>query len=76
MSAPAAAADLFETLVAIGAEVDHHESDLYVRATSAAVEAVKASGLSHSFFRSAQDGGIWIEVPFAYAPFWRKRGRQ
>lgn len=68
--------DLYDQLVAIGAEIDNHESDLYVKATPEAVALVKAStSKSWAYFRSEVDGTSWIDVPFYYSPFWRARER-
>jgi len=66
----------YERLVSLGVPLDHHESDLYVRGTAEAVEIVKASGWSYSYFRSERTGEmgqLWIELPFAYAPWWQER---
>ena len=55
--------------------IDHHESDLYVRATPETRAIVKASGKSHSFFKANDDGRVWIDVPFEYDPFWARMPR-
>jgi len=61
---------LYRELQQAGCELDSHESDLYVTATSTAIAIVKSSGRSHAMFRSAVDGKQWLDVPFAYEPFW------
>ena len=67
---------LYERLCEAGCEVDHHESDLYVReaaeAEHALLEHAKETGCrpARSYFRSAVDGKRWIDLPFAYTPFW------
>ena len=64
---------LYDKLQAAGIETDSHESDLYVKDSATAREIIRASRLSFSLFRSARDGTHWLDVPFAYAPFWRTR---
>jgi hypothetical protein len=63
----------YKQLKALGVPMDSHESDLYVQATPEAVSIVKASGWSHMFFQSQIDGNTWIDVAFAYEPFWEKK---
>lgn len=62
--------DLYQDLVAIGAEIDHHESDLYVKDSAAVREVLmrhsKEGRLHESTFLSK--GERWLEVPFAYSP--------
>ena len=63
---------LYTKLRAAGCEIDHHESDLYVKATPEA-RALTSGHKNRSFFRSAVDGQTWIELPFEYMPFWEKK---
>ena len=65
--------NVYAELVAAGVPLDNHGSDLYALATAEAVRIVKASGYCHSFFRSAIDGKMWLEVHFAFYPFWERR---
>ena len=65
---------LYDDLVAAGAELDNHESDLYVKANPETAGVIMRHGRSLHPFRSRVDGLTWYEVPFAFAPFWRKRG--
>ncbi len=68
---------LYAALVAAGCQIDHHESDLYVRDT------LQAQAIIHSHatpvraritrFRSALDGEWWLDIPFAYQPYWDAR---
>lgn len=65
---------LYSDLKAAGCKLDSHESDLYVKASPEAcriVRAAKSNVWSH--FRSQIDEELWIEVPFAFAPWWEKR---
>ena len=61
---------LYQRLVDIGAELDHRESDLYVLYTAETLDLVRSSGLDFATFVSQIDNRTWIEVPFAYIPFW------
>lgn len=68
---------LYAAIVAEGIKTDHHESDLYVRATPRAfaiLREFKRAGC-HTF-RSQIDGLLWIDVPFAYEPFWKAVARR
>lgn len=60
---------IYEKLLAAGCTMDNHESDLYVKATMKACAMTKGQP-GRSFFRSQTDGTLWIEIPFAYDPFW------
>lgn len=67
---------LYQQLVAISAEIANHYSDLYVRYTPEVGKLVRRSGLAYSCFTNQVEGGCWIDVPFAYDPFWEgKKGR-
>jgi len=61
---------IYRLLQKMGAKTDHHESDLYVMATPATIEATKTER-NRSFFKG-NDGKRWIEIPFAFDPFWVK----
>lgn len=62
----------------IGAELDGHESDLYVKdepkiwAVLGAYEFV----CNITRFRSQIDGQIWLDIPFANDDFWDKRRKK
>ena len=77
--------ELYDACVAAGLEIDHHESDLYVKKTPAAIFVLsefnydpelkkldKYRGVST--FKSSIDGSEWFDIPFAYLPWWRERG--
>jgi len=57
-------------------DLDHHESDLYVRDTPVARVVIRQFGMNSSRFKSDLDGQWWIDVPFAYEPFWDKKRRR
>ena len=64
---------LYEQLKAAGVPLDSHESDLYALATSEAHEIVLASCHMYSVFRNELDGKLWLDVPFAFDPWWKAR---
>jgi hypothetical protein len=63
--------NVYARLVAAGCEVDHHESDLYVKDSPTARAITQDQ--NRSFFRSQVDGEMWIELPFLYTPFWARK---
>lgn len=66
---------LYRDLQAAGIPTDHHESDLYVLDTPAARALIAKHGKRGSGFTSQIDHKRWLDVPFAYEPFWEKKPR-
>lgn len=66
---------LYDKLVAAGVPLDHHESDLYAKVTDASRALIAAHTKGPLVFRSAVDGELWFDIPFAYMPWWRARAR-
>jgi hypothetical protein len=64
--------NLYDDLVGAGIPLDHHESDLYVLHTPMAVSIIRQHGQLGTPFVGT-DGKRWLELPFAYMPFWRTR---
>ena len=74
--------NLYQDLVDAGIPIDSHASDLYVKftpETRATVEALLAKYPEHakntSTFenqRPDEKGQLWLEVNFAYQPFWEE----
>ena len=69
---PVSQNDIYEVLKRSGAELDHHESDLYVRATPETLRLTRGQP-NVSYFIS--NGQRWIELPFRYTPFWKAKSR-
>jgi len=70
--------ELYDELVEADIPTDSHESDLYVLDVPAArkiLEKYPTHRKNATRFKDRRDGKIWIDVPFAYAPFWRKKRR-
>jgi hypothetical protein len=65
----------YQTLKDAGCTIDHHESDLYVKATDEAVKIVKESGWTYEMFTNQVDGDLWLDVAFAYEPWWTSKER-
>lgn len=58
-------------------DIDHHESDLYLRKTPASEKLVAQYSYRNivTTFRCAIEHDVWYEIPFAYDPFWEERRR-
>jgi len=66
---------IYSEAIAQGIEVAHHESDLYLPMTNEAADILSANPKwPHTLFRSAVDDKMWYDIPFAYDPWWQKRG--
>ncbi len=67
---------LYDELKAAGVKIDHHESDLYFERTplsrSILAQYPTQKKMSSSFLNQITHNA-WIEVPFAYMPYWRAR---
>ncbi len=68
---------LYSAIVAAGIPHDSHASDLYIPATPAAREILARFPINAktatSFINQAPPhvGETWLDVPFAYLPFWQ-----
>ena len=57
----------------------NHESDLLVRDTPEAREIVVRHGYTFTTFinlRPPHVGEVWLDVPFAFLPWWEARARR
>lgn len=66
---------IYDELKGAGCELDSHESDLYVKDTPEARAILdgngkKVDGWNVQPFTSAIDGARWLDIPFAYRPYW------
>ena len=70
---------LYDDLEAAGVEIDSHESDLYFKATEESRAILKRhpewAKNAKAFTSQKGPPETWIEVPFAFDPFWRRKGR-
>lgn len=63
---------IYTELKDAGCELDNHETDLYVKLCPKAIEIIRDMEpvVGRSTFMS--DGELWMDIPFAYDPAWRK----
>jgi hypothetical protein len=61
---------LYDSCVAAGLEMDHHESDLYLYDCPEAREILGQYNQKFEEFIDNIDGEDWLDVPFMYQPFW------
>ena len=66
--------DVYAALIKAGIETDSHESDLYARDSVEARRVVHDCGYPVVLF-SSSDGSMWLDLPFAYTPFWTAKAR-
>jgi hypothetical protein len=66
---------LYTDLIEAGAQIESHESDLFFKADEKFIPILNASKFADSWdvFFNDIDGQRWIEVPFAYDPWWENR---
>lgn len=68
--------ELYTEIKAAGIECASHESDLYLPDTEqvrAILDKYPLSKANATRFKNQINGQIWIDVPFAYLPFWERR---
>jgi len=68
--------ELYDAAKAAGVPIGNHYSDLYLKATPTALALVKQYDHKQSVasFTSQIDGARWLDVPFAFMPYWDARG--
>ncbi len=69
-------ASLYGDLLAAGVPMDNHESDLYfpcTEQTRAILARFPYSEKIASRFLDKTTGECWLDVPFAFLPWWEKR---
>jgi len=71
-----AAKDIYQELLDAGVKLDHHESDLYAEKTPVSERIVRDYQFKSNVkvFRDQIEHNLWYDIPFAYSPFWAKRG--
>jgi len=73
---------IYERTKDAGLEMDSHESDLYLKDTTEARRILEEwrneSGRDEfvTWFRSEINGAQWMDIPFAYDPFWAAKGKR
>lgn len=61
--------DVFAALTEAGIKTDSHESDLYALDSPETRKIVYSCGYAVIPFKGT-DGATWLDLPFAYTPFW------
>jgi len=64
---------IYAAMLAIGADMSNHESDLYVTVTPEVVGLLEGYTDGYTSFYSNIDGKLNYEFPFAYTPWWDAR---
>ena len=74
--------ELYEALVAAmpADQIDHHESDLYVKVTDTSMKILHQSGLirghGYTTFVDQITKTLWYDIAFCYSPFWEEHARK
>lgn len=71
--------NIVEEMISKGIKISNHESDLYCENTLEAQEIVKRHGYTFSCFINQappNKGKSWLDVPFAYIPWWEAKARR
>ena len=61
---------LYKDVVALGIPHTNHYSDLYLPNTDQVRGLLKKHDKRGSPFQNQVEGGTWLDVPFAYEPYW------
>jgi len=74
----AADAELYDEVIRLGIPYDSHESDLYIPVTPETEALIGEYEFRSNVTRFESEGtllprGMWFDIPFAYAPWWRRR---
>jgi hypothetical protein len=64
---------LYDECVEANLELDHHEADLYIKDCTAARALLVKHNNTFDTFISQIDGVVWLDVPFAYLPYWEEK---
>lgn len=70
---------LYEKLQADGIPTDNHESDLYFQWSGKAMRIAAEFPVQMRIattFMSGRDGRLWVDVPFAFDPWWDGKKRE
>ncbi len=70
--------EVYEALVAAlpPEYIDHHESDLYVKATPVSTKIIHKAHIPYGMVETFEDQithTTWYDIAFAYVPWWEER---
>lgn len=70
--------ELYAKAVEQKIEMDHHESDLYLKVTDESTALIQDYLFKQSVwkFKSDIDNAWWFDIPFGYSPFWEKAAKR
>lgn len=69
---------IYKQMVDAGVQCQNHYSDLYVPindVTRPIVAEWPYRSLVKAFVNQVE-GGVWYDIPFAFDPYWEKRGKE
>ena len=67
---------IYQQAVRLGLDIEHHESDLYLRKSEKSGELVDAYEHRANVRQFvAPDDSLWFDIPFAFDPFWAEKER-
>ena len=61
---------VYDALIDAGCKVEGHESDLFVEETPESMDVLNKLGIVPDKFKESKSGKPWLEIPFAFKPFW------
>ena len=67
---------LYEEIKKAGIPIGNHCSDLYFKRTPESLEILTKHDLQKknaTYFTNQINGEIWVDVPFAYDPYWENK---
>lgn len=65
---------LYEEVVALKIPHSSHYSDLYLPRTKQVIDLLKKHGVTMATaFKNQVEGGLWMDVPFLFTPFWDRK---
>lgn len=72
--------DIYEAALRVlpASDIDHHETDLYLKVSEKSAALVAAYDFRGNVerFVSPLDGCAWFDIPFAYTPAWIEHARK
>lgn len=70
--------DIYEEMKAANVPMSNYRSDLYVKSTPEALAILGRYEFKGNtrFFTNTVDGQVWIDIPFAYLPYWEGKRRK
>jgi hypothetical protein len=64
---------IYQDAKAAGIPIANHYSDLYLKNCEETRQLLKKHGQRARTFVNQVEGGIWVDVPFAFDPYWEAK---